>query len=85
VPTPRLVKSVPPVYPPAAEEARVEGLVILECTIGVDGRVTEAQVLRSIPVLDEAALEAVRQWVYEPTVLDGMTVPVIMTVSVKFQ
>ena len=59
--------------------------MILECRIGVDGRVSDARVLRSIPLLDEAAIEAVRQWVYEPTVLDGVTVPVIMTVTVNFQ
>ena len=59
-------------------------MVILEVTIGADGSVTDAKVLRSIPMLDEAALEAVRQWRYEPTMLNGVAVPVIITVPVSF-
>jgi protein TonB len=58
--------------------------VIIEATIDREGRVTEARLLRSIPLLDQAALEAVRQWEYEPTLLNGVTVPVIMTVTVNF-
>jgi len=58
--------------------------VIIEATIGVDGRVLDAKVLRSIPLLDAAALEAVKQWVYTPTTLNGQPVPVIMTVTVNF-
>ena len=75
---------VNPVYPPAAEAARVQGVVILEALIGTDGRVTEARILRSIPLLDQAALDAVRQWQYTPTLLNGVAVPVIMTVTVQF-
>ncbi len=59
-------------------------MVILEAVIGVDGKVTNAQVLRSIPLLDQAALDAVRQWQYTPTLLNGAPVPVIMTVTVTF-
>jgi periplasmic protein TonB len=58
--------------------------VILEITIGPDGRVSDAKVLRSIPLLDAAALDAVRKWRYEPTLLNGAPVPVIMTVTVNF-
>ena len=74
-----------PAYPPIAQSARIQGIVIIEATIGVDGRVINARVLRSVPLLDEAALAAVRQWTYTPTTLNGVPVPVIMTVTVNFQ
>jgi protein TonB len=63
----------------------VQGVVVIEATIGADGRVKDAHVLRSVPLLDEAALAAVRQWVYTPTRLNGEPVSVIMTVTVHFQ
>jgi protein TonB len=81
---PERLKYVPPEYPPIAVSARVQGVVIVEATIGTDGRVTAAKVLRSIPLLDQAALDAVRQWEFTPTLLDGKTVPVVMTVTVSF-
>ena len=81
---PTKIKDVKPVYPPIAQSARVQGIVIVEATIGVDGMVQEAKVLRSIPLLDAAALEAVRQWQFTPTLLNGVPVPVIMTVTVNF-
>ena len=77
--------NVDPRYPPVAQAARVQGVVILEAVIGPDGRVTDVKVLRSVPLLDEAAIEAVRQWTYTPTLLNGVAVPVIMTVTVNFQ
>ena len=58
--------------------------MIVEATIGTDGRVQAARVLRALPFLDQAALTAVRQWVYTPTLLNGIPVPVIMTVTVNF-
>jgi protein TonB len=76
---------VPPVLPEMAVRANVRGIVIVEVTIDVDGTVKDARVLRSIPMLDAAALEAVRQWRYEPTMIDGKPVPVIMTVTVAFE
>jgi protein TonB len=82
--TPNKVRDVKPVYPPIAQSARVQGVVIIEATIGPDGRVKDAKVLRSIPLLDQAALDAVKQWVYTPTLLNGVPVPVIMTVTVNF-
>ena len=82
---PERLQYVAPVYPPIAQTARVQGVVIIEATIGVDGRVTNARLLRSVPLLDEAALAAVRQWTYSPTTLNGVPVPVIMTVTVNFQ
>ena len=71
-------------YPPIAQSARVQGVVILEATIGPDGKVQDVRVLRSIPLLDAAAIEAVRQWQYTPTLLNNVPVPVIMTVTVNF-
>jgi protein TonB len=82
--TPNKTKDVKPVYPPIAQSARVQGVVIIEATIGPDGRVKDAKVLRSIPLLDAAALDAVKQWVFTPTLLNGVPVPVIMTVTVNF-
>jgi protein TonB len=81
---PQKVKHVNPVYPPIAQSARVQGVVIIEATIGPDGAVKDAKVLRSIPLLDAAALDAVRQWQFTPTLLNGVPVPVIMTVTVQF-
>ena len=81
---PQKIKDVKPVYPDDARAARVQGIVILEVIVGQDGSVTDAQVLRSVPMLDQAALEAVRQWAFTPTLLNGMPVSVIMTVTVNF-
>ncbi len=81
---PTKTRDVPPVYPPVAQSARISGVIILEVTIAVDGRVADAKVLRSIPLLDQAALDAVRQWEFTPTYLNGVPVPVIMTATVNF-
>ena len=82
---PKKLKNVNPVYPDIAKQARVQGVVILECTISPQGKVTDVKVLRGIPLLDAAAIEAVKQWVYTPTLLNGVPVPVIMTVTVNFR
>jgi TonB family protein len=81
---PRKIKDVKPVYPALAQSARVSGTVVIEATIGTDGKVTDAKVVRSIPLLDQAALDAVRQWEYLPTMLNGLPVPVVVTVSINF-
>lgn len=81
---PRKVFDAQPVYPPIAQSARVQGVVILEITIGTDGSVADAKVLRSIPLLDQAALDCVKQWKYEPTMVDQTARPVILTVTVSF-
>lgn len=73
-----------PVYPPEAQAAGIEGVVIAEIVVNEQGSVAEAKVIRSIPLLDEAALAAVRTWQYEPTLLNGQPVPVRMTVTVNF-
>ena len=59
-------------------------MVILEAIIDPGGNVTNVRVLRSIPLLDNSAIEAVRQWKYEPTLLNGVPVPIVMTVTVNF-
>jgi len=81
---PRKLRNFPPEYPALARQARLQGAVILECVIGTEGRVTSVKVLRGAPLLAEAATTAVRQWEYEPTRLNGVAVPVIMTVTVNF-
>lgn len=82
---PRKIKNVNPVYPELAKRARAQGVVILECTISAEGTVTDVKVLRGQPMLDQAAIDAVRKWVYEPTQLNGIPVPVVMTVTVNFR
>lgn len=81
---PLKVRDVAPVYPQIAQAARVQGIVILEATIGADGQVMNARVLRSVPLLDQSAMDAVRQWQFTPTLLNGVPVPVVMTVTVSF-
>ena len=81
---PTKVHDVAPEYPPTARAARIQGIVIIQATIGVDGRVVNAEVLRPVPFLDQAALDAVRQWRFTPTRLNGEPVAVIMTVTVNF-
>lgn len=81
---PTKIKDVKPIYPAIARSARVSGIVIIEATIGPDGKVIDAKVLRSVPLLDQAALDAVQQWEYQPTLLNGVPVPVVVTVTINF-
>jgi TonB family protein len=81
---PRKIRDAKPVYPPEAMAAGVQGVVIIEATIGPDGSVTNAKILRSQPMLDQAAVDSVRQWGFTPTYLNGVPVSVIMTVTVNF-
>ena len=69
---PKKLKDAAPDYPALARHARVQGVVILEVRIDEHGNVTNARPLRSIPLLDEAAIDAVRQWQYSPTLLNGV-------------
>jgi protein TonB len=82
---PSKIRDAAPQYPPIALSARVQGDVIIEATIGADGKVKDARVLRSVPLLDEAAIAAVRSWEYTPTLVSGQAVPIIMTVTVRFR
>ena len=82
---PHKIKDVAPVYPEIARSARIDGTVQLEATVGQDGKVVDARVLQSVPMLDQAALDAVQQWQYQPATQNGKPVPVVMKVNVKFQ
>ena len=82
---PRKIVDAAPVYPELARTARVSGVVILEATIDEEGNVRDARVLRSIPLLDRAAIDAVRQWRFTPTMLNGQVIPIVMTVTVNFR
>jgi TonB family protein len=77
-------KFVPPVYPKIAAAARVQGDVVLDVTITASGKVERAVVRRSIPLLDQAAIDAVMQWEYTPARLNGVPVPIVMTATVSF-
>ncbi|MGH9647972.1 MAG: energy transducer TonB [Bryobacteraceae bacterium] len=79
------VKDVKPVYPDIARQTRTQGVVVVELTVGVTGKVDSAKVVKSLPMLDNAALEAVKKWEYKPTVIDGKATPVIMTTAVIFK
>jgi protein TonB len=81
---PRRIVDVAPIYPPLAQASRKEGSVILEATIDARGNVEAINVLRSEPLLDDAAVAAVKQWKFTPTLLNGVPVPIIMTVTVRF-
>jgi TonB family protein len=82
---PKRIKSVEPVYPPGALAEKVEGFVIIEAVIGPDGRVHEAKVIKGHPSFDAAALDAVLQWAYVPSTLDGAPISVIINVTVMFK
>jgi protein TonB len=82
---PRKLRHVAPIYPELAVEARVQGTVVIDCVIGEDGRVSAVTVLRGHPLLDPAAEEAVRQWRYTATLLNGVPVSVLLTVTVAFR
>jgi protein TonB len=75
---------VAPPYPDLARAARIQGLVVVECTIDPSGRVVDARVITGPPLLQGAALDAVRQWRYTATRLNGVPVAVLMTVTVNF-
>lgn len=81
---PRLLGKVNPVYPEIARQAGVEGIVILETVTDIQGNVVNVRVLRSIPLLDQAAVDAVRQWKYEPVVIDGKPRGIVFTITVRF-
>jgi protein TonB len=78
------IHRVEPIYPALAKQARVSGVVELAGVLGVDGRIHELKVLRGHPLLVNAAIEAVRQWVYEPTLLNGQPVEVSAPIIVNF-
>jgi len=82
---PALLKRVGPEYPELAMRAQIEGVVILEAIVDRQGRVEDVQILRSIPLLDNAAKAAVRQWRYSPLLLNGKAERFVVTVTVSFR
>jgi protein TonB len=81
----KLIRRVEPVYPDLAKRARVQGVVLLEVTVDETGNVSEINIIRGHPLLNQAAVDAVEQWKYSPTLLNGEPVPVKATVTVTFQ
>jgi protein TonB len=81
----KLASKVDPVYPEQARAAGIEGDVQLEIVIGLDGHVQSADPKDGNPILATAAADAVRQWIYQPTYLNGDPVSVITTVTVPFK
>jgi protein TonB len=81
----RLIHCVEPLYPPLARQMHVSGVVELVGIIATDGRIRQLKLLRGSPLLAASALEAVRQWVYDPTLLDGEPVELVATISVIFR
>ena len=81
---PRKIKDVQPVFPAEADQAGAEGVVIIDAAIGQDGSVTSARVIQGVPLLNDAALTAVRQWQFTPTRLNGRPIEVLATFTVRF-
>ena len=82
---PKKIVNKDPVYPPVAMAEKIEGIVIIEATIAKDGSVKDAKILRGQPLLNQAATDAVTQWKFTPTTLNGEPVEVLMTVTVNFK
>jgi len=83
--SPKKIKDVAPVYPAIAKSNRIGGTVEVELTVGPDGKVVATRVLKSVPVLNQAALDAVEQWEDTPTRVKGVAVPVILNVAINFK
>ncbi|MFN7921034.1 MAG: energy transducer TonB [Bryobacteraceae bacterium] len=82
---PRLLREVKPVYPPLARQARIQGTVVIEAIISRDGAVRAARIASGHSLLVQAAIDAVRQWLYAPTMLNGQPVEVILMAEVNFK
>ena len=79
-----IISKVAPVYPPEAKQAGTQGTVQLSVVVGTDGKVESLNALSGPDVLVQAAVEAVKQWVYKPTLLNGQPVEVLTIVDVNF-
>jgi len=82
---PHKTVDVRPIYPEPARAARIEGVVVMEAVLDLTGHVTQLRVIRSVPMLDQAAMAAVRQWRYTPTMYYGKPVSVLMTITISFK
>jgi TonB family protein len=85
IPQPEVLKRVEPIYPEDARKSGIEGTVILYVTTDTEGRVAQVKVLKSIPALDRAAMDAVSQWVWEPYIHEGKPTPVSFSLTVSFK
>jgi TonB family protein len=83
--SPERIHNVMPVYPAEARANGIEGVVIVETIVGIDGSVADARVLRTTPALDQAALDAVRQWRFAQTIVDGEPRAALLTITVSFR
>ena len=81
---PRRIAGATPEYPAIARSARIQGVVILEAVINERGTIERVKVLKSEPLLDAAAIAAVKDWRYTPTLLNGVPVSVLMTITINF-
>jgi protein TonB len=81
---PEAITKVPPIYPDMAREANVDGTVLVQALVGKDGKVKDTKVVKSIPMLDEAAVKAVVQWVFKPALSNNKPVAVWVAVPVRF-
>ncbi len=80
----KLIVRVQPIYPVLAQQTRTQGDVVLHAIIDKDGRVSELQVISGHPLLVKSAMDAVSQWRYQPTLLNGQPVEVDTTITVTF-
>jgi periplasmic protein TonB len=80
----RLISSVPPVYPQLAKTQHIEGQVLVDALVDVNGRVSSMKVVSGPVLLHQAAMEALRQWKYQAATLDGKPVPMHLTVTIQF-
>jgi periplasmic protein TonB len=79
-----LIHDVPPQYPPEAGRERIEGTVVLMAVIGKDGSVEDVQVVSGLPLLAQAAIEAVKQWRYKPYLLNGEPTEIDSRITINF-
>jgi TonB family protein len=85
VTTPKLIREVKPHYPERAKQDKVQGEVLMECVVKADGTVGDKKIVRSLhPDLDQAALDAAAQWLFEPGTRDGKPVNVLVTIAIAF-
>src|SRR5262245_10360605 len=81
---PVAIRKVPPEYPDEARSGHVQGLILVKALVGTEGRVDDTRIVQSVPLLDEAAAAAVRQWEFKPAMSKGKPVPVWLTIPVRF-
>jgi periplasmic protein TonB len=84
VQSPRLIKRIEPEFPPVALKAHIQGTVVISAVTDIYGRVQEVKIVNGHPLLKQAVIDAVKQWVYEPYILNGVPRPVKFTVVVHF-